>query len=250
MFPSRLVSVLGKGALPNNYSLDFDGSNDYVAIGDDNAFSFGDGDDDSAFSISAWIKMDVAANFRIASKGLDGTSGEWQFYLNSSGYLGVLLIDEDQSGVYEYTNSDSTLTTGIWYHVACTYNGVGGTSANTGIKLYVNGVEQGYSRGGNGAYDSMVNGSADVWIGRQESTYSNGKIDEVAIWNTALSAGDVAALYSARGTADLNDDGNSSNLVGWWRFEEGSGTSVTDSSTNSNTGTLTNGPAYSTDVPS
>ena len=65
-------------------------------------------------------------------------------------------------------------------------NGVGGTSANAGIKLYVDGVEQGYSLGGSGTYVAMENLGADVWIGRLENSYAGGKIDEVAIWNTAL----------------------------------------------------------------
>ena len=71
-----------------------------------------------------------------------------------------------------------------------------------------------------------------------------GNIDEVSIFNAIVSVGD---LRNGDIPADLT---GMSNLQGWWRFEEGSGTSATDSSDNSNTGTLTNGPAYSTDVPS
>ncbi len=39
-------------------------------------------------------------------------------------------------------------------------------------------------------------------------------------------------------------------LVGYWKFDEGTGTSTADSSGNGHTGTLENGPAWSTDVPS
>ena len=68
----------------------------------------------------------------------------------------------------------------------------------------------------------IANPSDNVLIGTGAGgNYFGGKIDEVAIYNTALSAGDIAALYSARGTADLNDDGNSANLVGWWRMGDG-----------------------------
>ena len=35
-------------------------------------------------------------------------------------------------------------------------------------------------------------------------------------------------------------------LVGWWKFDEGSGTAAGDSSGNNNTGTLTNGPTWTT----
>ena len=37
--------------------------------------------------------------------------------------------------------------------------------------------------------------------------------------------------------------------LSWWRFEEGSGTTANDLGTGGNNGTLTNGTAYSTDVP-
>jgi hypothetical protein len=41
----------------NTYSLDFDGVDDYVDLGDSDDFSFGNGTTDSPFSISAWIKL-------------------------------------------------------------------------------------------------------------------------------------------------------------------------------------------------
>ena len=41
-------------------STSFDGSNDYISIADANNLSFGDGSTDSAFTISAWVKMDDA----------------------------------------------------------------------------------------------------------------------------------------------------------------------------------------------
>jgi len=76
-----------------------------------------------------------------------------------------------------------------------------------------------------------------------------GKIDEVAIFGSTISAGDVTAIYNSGVPADLT----SLSPVGWWRMgdgtEAGSGTTIYDMSSNSNNGTLTNGPAYSTDTP-
>ena len=43
---------------------------DYINIADSDDFSFGDGSTDSAFTISAWIKMDDATSFPIISKGI------------------------------------------------------------------------------------------------------------------------------------------------------------------------------------
>ena len=102
---------------------------------------------------------------------------------------------------------------------------------------------------------------ADTKIGNNTSGSStahhylkNGFIDEVAIWNEVLDADAIAAIYNS-GAPDFSlqeDDGDydiSDNLQGYWRFEEGSGTTVADSSDNSNTGTLINSPLWDGTTP-
>lgn len=63
-----------------------------------------------------------------------------------------------------------------------------------------------------------------------------GIIDDVRIYNRALTAGDVAELYNKYA---VPRDG----LVAWWQFDEGSGTTVRDP-VGGNTGTLVNGPTF------
>ena len=50
-------------------------------------------------------------------------------------------------------------------------------------------------------------------------------------------------------TTDAGDYGSSDTLVGYWKFEENTGTSIADSSTNSNAATLVNGTAFEADTP-
>ena len=77
------------------------------------------------------------------------------------------------------------------------------------------------------------------------------------MWNTALTADDVSKIYNSGDPTDLTsadsyDSGDlTGNLKGYWSFEEGSGTSISDSSSSNETGTLTNSDAdeWSTDVP-
>jgi hypothetical protein len=80
--------------------------------------------------------------------------------------------------------------------------------------------------------------------GSDPSDYFNGKIDEVAVWNVALSAADVTALYNSgnglKASANSGNYDNSGDLVGYWKFNEGTGSTLTDSTSNSNNGTLTN----------
>ena len=82
MFPSRRAT-LGGDVFRDEYSLAFDGTDDSVDCGDAAAFSFGDGSDDSAFSISAWIYMTDATNFGILTKG----TSEWSLHTGTTDKL-------------------------------------------------------------------------------------------------------------------------------------------------------------------
>ena len=196
----RLGMGLGLGNLlsgqpltgfPNDFSFNFDGSNDYLEIADNDALSFGDGSSDSPFSISAWINPVDSTQFQILGK-----LTEWQLYLGSDDKL-ILFLQGATGSDYEYaSDSGSAIPQNVWTHVACTYSGVGGTSANAGIKLYVNGVESSLTLGGAGTYDAMENTTNPVRIGNYSSQYADGKIDEVAVWSVALSASDVAKIAS------------------------------------------------------
>ena len=80
--------------------------------------------------------------------------------------------------------------------------------------------------------------------------YNNGwdcSLDEVAIFDEVK---DVSTLYNSGIPSDLSSE---SGLVGYWRFEEGGGTTVKDLSGNGNHGTLTTEdaglPTWTTDTP-
>ena len=83
-----------------------------------------------------------------------------------------------------------------------------------------------------------------------------GNIDEVSLWDVELDANAVSAIYgSGSPSFDLTKNNvnydNSGDLIAYWRFEEGTGTSSTaDSSDGGNDGTLNGAPTWSTDVPS
>ena len=75
-----------------------------------------------------------------------------------------------------------------------------------------------------------------------------GKIDEVALFDAALTAGNVSTIYNSGKPGDLTAFSPS----GWWRMGDvngASGTTITDQGSGGNNGTLTNGPTYSTNVP-
>ena len=75
------------------------------------------------------------------------------------------------------------------------------------------------------------------------SDYFDGNIDEVAVWNDELTSAEVTAIYNSGNMLNVSSDsGNyasAANLKGYYRFNEGSGTSLQDNSSKSNTGTIT-----------
>ena len=173
-------------------SASFDGSNDVITITDNSVFSFGDGSTDQGFSITAWVKMVDATNFQIMNKGIFNTDGEWNFRTNSSDQLVFALYDESVSSTHESVISSAiTSNQNQWIHVAATYDGRGGTSANDGMELYINGANSVSTRSGAGTYVAMENLAGNVTIGAGNSAFANGSIAQVGIWQRQLSSSEV-----------------------------------------------------------
>ena len=193
---SKTVADLQSGA-----SYSFDGVNDEIAIGDTDNLSFGNGTSDNPFSLSAWIYVRDAAYFPILNKGVyNTTDAEWNLMSASDGKLRMHLYDESVAGTYQIAEVSSVLTTGEWIHVCSTYNGVGGTSANAGILIYINGVSQDLTLLSAGTYVAMENLGSEVRIGNYaDSVYwADGQISQVRIHNRALSAAEVRAAYNGQ----------------------------------------------------
>ena len=229
----------------NTYSVDFDGTDDYATIADANDLSFGNGSTDSAFSILTWVKMDDATSFAICEKVVDVNTREYVLHVNGSDKLQFILYDASSADRI-YVTSDSAITAneGTWTMLTATYDGGGST---TGITLYVNDSAVAATGGSAGTYVSMNNtsGALNIATFTAAAAFADGKLDEFAIIPSELSAAQVAAIYNSGEPADLT----SYSPTAWTRFEEGTGTSITDSSGNGHTATLTNGPTFSTDVP-
>lgn len=136
---------------------------------------------------------------------------------------------------WSHPNS-SAITSGVWHHVAMTYA--------TGVAQigYVDGVQvANVSMVGR---DTLSGPTTPLYIGSlyDGTTAFGGNIDDVRIWNVALSASQIANLYY--------NVIPRSGLVGEWLFSEGSGTTANDTSGNSNTGTINGTITYSSTVSS
>ena len=105
---------------------------------------------------------------------------------------------------------------GGWYHILMTFDG-------TNLVLYVNGDEK--STNSNSNY-STNNDNTNFSIGRKDDNtfYYEGKIDEVALWNTALSSDAATALFNSGSGLDASSNsGNytsSGNLVFYLEMQQ------------------------------
>ncbi|MGD9946984.1 MAG: LamG-like jellyroll fold domain-containing protein [Desulfobulbus sp.] len=215
-------------------ALSFDGTNDYVSM------------PDSEYSITTSLTMEAWINPNSVA-GVQHIMGKWTAiggYVDSlygsdnyllainGGKIGVWLSQDGSSDEQSFT-SVSSIALNTWTHVALVFNY--GTA-----QIYINGVlDQTYTA----PFDSLKKNTLNFTLGatssNAQSYYFNGSMDEVRVWNIALSQIQIQNnLYHTL-------LGNESNLVGYWNMDEGSGTSITDRSLNAGTGSLINGVNFS-----
>jgi fibronectin type 3 domain-containing protein len=167
-------------------AVDLDGTNDHVTLpaGVVNGLT--------NFTIAAWVNLDTVSNWsRIFDFGTGTTVN--MFLTPRSGQTGPVRFAITTGGPNgeQRISGTAALPSGAWTHVAVTLNGT------TGV-LYVNGAEVGRNNAMSLTPSSLGN-TTQNYIGRSQYSadpYINGRVDEFRIYNTALSAANVAALYT------------------------------------------------------
>jgi hypothetical protein len=170
----------------------------------------------NARTVEAWIKTSTADK-EIVSWGTDLSSAKWVFRINNVGALRV----EVNGG---YTYGTTVLTDGQWHHVACVLNG----SSVSNIQLYVDGVlETGLTTSNLAVATDTIQG-VNVRISRGlNNRYFNGNIDEVRMWNAALSGQTIRKwMFSSLQSNHLNANA----LQLYYPFDENAGDTVYDHS--------------------
>ena len=248
----------------NSYALEFDATNEAVQV-DQNYSTIYAG----SFSINFWIKGDgTNHNFYIwNTEGSNYSTGD-RFWLNThgNGYLDLRFRSDNNEVIwksaYPTSNKIVPLDTN-WHNVGITITkSATGTTAST-IAVYVDGepITVGNTTGSvTSAQQANWSETVDTFIGRLQ--FGDGSsmspndpflIDEIGLWNTALSAANHGAIYNSGTAMNLQaDSGNyntSANLQAYFRFEEGSGSSTSNSVGPADVGDLLNSPNWRINTP-
>ena len=193
--------------IANNYSMNFDSaSSDYIDAGNPSVLSF---ERTNPFTISAWIKTNATSTQVILNKLISNVG--YQFFINSTGKL--CFYSQQSSSVYIQKNSTAAFNNNSWQHVLVTYDG---SSNRSGILIYANGNATATTDVGSASLNATIINTANVNIG---SSFT-GQIDEVGIWDTALTSTQVQSIYDAT-SAGLTKDLSTiepSNLKYWNRL--------------------------------
>ena len=199
----------------NSNSLSFDGVDDYVLIPEVSSYI-----QNSDASLMGWFKINE----------FDGLNPLFGFRNYPDDYCSMYAV-MGTNGTIEtmvYGNLQSFITghdANQWYHLAMVFN-----SQTETFNTYVNG-ELGSSR----VTPSSIFDCPDIDLligGMQIGNFEtlNGSIDDVSLWDISLTQDDIQAHMNT----ELS--GGETGLTGYWNFNEGEGTALTDLSGNDNHG--------------
>ncbi|MDO8471336.1 MAG: LamG domain-containing protein [bacterium] len=233
-------------------ALSFDGADDYVDAGSgssiDNIFDT----DGGGGTVGAWIKPrsageGVGRGGVIAAKSTDSA---WSFEMSTAAdnkirfLMNCTFVEADS--VNSWISSNTVLSYNAWQYVAVVYNN---SSINNVPTIYINGTSVSLTQQSFADADPCQSDAANnLIIGNEPSSaYTfDGLIDDVRMYDRALSVAEIKALYQAD-YAKINAPQNNqitNGLVGMWSFNGPDLTTTTafDRSGQGNNGTLTNGP--------
>ena len=155
------------GADEVNRSFDMDnlsGNKGMVEVADSGDFSFGDGTDDSPFTLHAWVKLtNTGGRQDIITKWRE-TDKEWELFTDSSNKV-VFRLNDDSGEVVQSISTNDAIVAGEWTFIVATYTGTGGATATSGMKIYVNWVLANITAISNSGYVAMENLASAVSIG-------------------------------------------------------------------------------------
>jgi len=159
--------------------------------------SVGAGNGLSQKTVSIWIKHDDLADdgtlFVFYGAGTNETF--YLYFVAGSAQKMELYVSTSATAGTWRTSSDVITSTAVWYMVTITYDN---SSLTNDPIFYVNGASVGITETSTPTGTIDAGTSADLYIGDPGATFNpNGKVADLRIYNSILSAADILAIYNA-----------------------------------------------------
>ncbi len=180
-------------------ALNFDGTNEYVDLADD-TFDF---DVSDSFSISGWFNLNNDPGW-IFNKRVTAANSYYGLELRSDGTVWFVL----NNGSTTYRAEGVTDVRNEWVHITAVRNG-----ATNRIELYINGV---LDRDVSGPSSGTLLNNSNLELGRYNTEYISGTVDDFRIYNRALSNEEIADIYIKAQIQNVPSKG----LIAYYPFNE------------------------------
>ena len=189
------VTLGATGLVPSDsgsaVSFTDDATNAVVDLGNNYKFS-----GTASFSVEAWFKstnLSPTGGSNHIIGAYDGTKG-WRLVCLGAGINKFYFARYDSGGGLDAATGTTVASTGTTYHVVVTYDG-------SNIKLYVNGALEATTS----STRSITAAGTNLKIGASVTGVGSmiGTLDDISIYNTALSASTVAAHYAGSAGATV-----------------------------------------------
>jgi LruC domain-containing protein len=191
------------------------------------------------FTFSAWFKTSGAGPedhdmvlVNIADPSVSNVYYGIFLERNGNGTKWKPAIRSRNGGALKTTKRNMNLADDTWHQVTGVY------TADRKRILYVDGVQQATPAAKIDFNTDAVILSIGRWGDSSPKSYFNGLIDNVCVWNTALSEADVAAYYNALPT------GNEAGLQGFYTFNQGTGNTIANQAAPGGYNAMNNGGTY------
>jgi hypothetical protein len=182
-------TLSGTPAWIGSTGLSFDGTDDFITVANESNFDF---ERDDAFSITAWIRVNISAT---------GTRGVWNKESPSGNQPGIVFshdsdnarmrasLTQSDGGGFAFVTGNNSVVHSTWYFVCLTYDG---SSTGAGALIY---IDAGTPTAGSGTLTGSILNDAAVLIGKTPGFFF-GDMDDVRVYNRELSSTEVTDLFN------------------------------------------------------
>ena len=222
-----LLCFLALQSTAQNFSLNFNGTNQYISIPDQNSIDLS-----GNFTIEGWIYPTGAGSSATEGGIIINKENSYEIARFADGTLQYALSANGTGSDWAWVNTGMVAPLNTWTHLALVKSG-------TTVTFYLNASTP-------GTYPSnpatLTANTQQLWLAARiaGSQFFNGAIEELRIWNTSRTQAEIKANAFNR-----NLSNSATGLVAYYRMNEGSGTTTVNSAASTGIdGTLINGPAW------